>query len=94
MNTPPDLRAVAERVVWFESADETLRQPKRFLAFLMTFGTLDDILTARKYFSEQDFEAVLDDPPAGIFDVRSWSYWNGAYHRRPAPPLPQRVLPA
>ena len=94
MNAPPDLRAVAERVVWFEPPDETLRQPKRFLAFLMTFGTLDDILTARRYFSEQDFEAVLDDPPAGIFDVRSWTYWNGTYHRRPVPPLPQRVLPA
>lgn len=92
MNAPPDLRALAERVVWFETSEETLGQPKRFLAYLMTFGTLEDILTARRYFSEKDFEAVLDDPPAGIFDVRSWSYWNGVY-RRLVPPLPQRKIP-
>jgi hypothetical protein len=58
MNAPPDLRAVAERVVWFETAEETLRQPKRFLAYLMTFGTLEDILTACRYFSKQDFAAA------------------------------------
>jgi hypothetical protein len=93
MNAPPDLRAVAERVVWFETPEESLSRPQRFLAYLMTFGTLDDVVTARRYFSEQDFEAVLDDPPAGIFDIRSWSYWNGVYHRRPVPPLPQRKIP-
>ena len=68
MNQAPDLCAIAQRVVWFESADEILRQPKRFLAYLMTFGTVEEILLARKYFSAQDFEAVLADPPAGIFD--------------------------
>lgn len=93
MNQPPDLCAIAQRVLWFESAEEALRQPKRFLAYLMTFGTVEEILTARKYFSAQDFEAVLADPPAGIFDVSSWSYWNGVYKRRPAPPLPQRTIP-
>ena len=93
MNQPPDLCAVAQRVVWFESPDETLRQPKRFLAYLMTFGTVEEILTVRKYLSPQDFEAVLADPPPGIFDVHSWSYWNGVFDRRPAPPLPQRTIP-
>ena len=92
-NYSPELYAVVQRVMWFEHADETLRYPRRFLAYLMTFGTVDEILIARKYFSDQDFEAVLVDPPAGIFDVRSWSYWNGIYHRHPVPPLPQRVIP-
>ena len=50
MNQPTDLCAVAQRVVWFESAEETLRQPKRFLAYVMTFGTMEEILTARRYF--------------------------------------------
>ncbi len=31
---------MAERVMWFKSTEETLRYPKRFLAYLMTFGTL------------------------------------------------------
>lgn len=93
MSQPPDLCAVAERVVWFESAEETLRQPNRFLAYLMTFGTVEEILTVRRYFSAQDFEAVLADAPSGIFDPQSWSYWHGVFHRRPAPPLPQRTIP-
>ncbi len=93
MDYPPEICAVAQRVMWFESADEALCYPRRFLAYLMTFGTLEEILTARKYFSDPDFEAVLADPPPGIFDVRSWSYWNGVYHRYPTPPLPQRVIP-
>ena len=93
MNQALDLYAIAQRVIWFESAEETLRQPKRFLAYLMTFGTLEEILTARKYFSAEDFEAVLADPPAGVFDVRSWNYWNGVYNRHPVPPLLQRSFP-
>jgi hypothetical protein len=93
MSQPPELCAIAQRVVWFESAEETLSQPKRFLAYLMTYGTVEEILTVRKYFSAQDFEAVLADPPPGIFDHCSWSYWNGVFHRRPAPPLPQRIIP-
>jgi hypothetical protein len=93
MDYPPDLCAVAERVMWFEKAEEALRYPRRFLAYLMTFGTLEEIVTARKYFSDSDFEAVLTDPPPGIFDVRSWNYWNGVYHRRPVAPVPKRVIP-
>jgi hypothetical protein len=93
MGYPSELRDVAERVMWFEGADEALRYPKRFLAYVMTFGTLDEVLKARKYFSNRDFEAVIADPPPGIFDERSWTYWNIVYHRLPVPPLPQRVIP-
>jgi hypothetical protein len=64
-----------------------------FLAYLMTYGTLEDIATAMKYYSEADFDLVLKDPPAGIFDPRSWNYWNLRYHHEPVPALPQRTLP-
>lgn len=93
MNYPADLRDVARRVVWFEAPEEGLRYPKRFLAYLMTYGTEEEIGTARKYYSDSDFEAVLDDAPAGIFDRRSWNYWNLRYHRKPVPPLPRRKIP-
>jgi hypothetical protein len=92
MKVTPELRKVAERVVWFQNADEALRYPYRFLAYLMTYGTLEEVLVARKYFSDEDFEAALQDPPPGIFDIRSWSYWNGVYGRHPIPPLPKRKL--
>ncbi len=93
MNPSPDLVTVAQRVVWFAPAEETLRDPKRFLAYLMTYGTLEEILVARKYYSRSDFEAVLNDPPAGVFDPRSWSYWNLVYGRNPVPSLPERIIP-
>jgi len=63
-----DLQAVAKRVVWFKTPEETLRDVKLFLAYVMTYGTLSDISTTLQHFSENDFEAVLNDPPAGVFD--------------------------
>lgn len=93
MTDSEGLRAIAERVVWFENADETLRYPKRFLAYVMTYGALEEIVNTKKYFSDLEFEAVLNDPPAGIFDVRSWNYWNCVYGRNPVPPLPKRRIP-
>lgn len=56
MNYPQELCALAERIVWFDSAEETLRYPKRFLAYLMTFGTLEEVLTAKKYFTDENFQ--------------------------------------
>ena len=88
-----DLQAVAKRVVWFKTPEETLRDVKLFLAHVMTYGTLSDIRTTLQHFSEDDFEAVLNDPPAGVFDRRSWNYWNLRYHREPVPDLPKRRIP-
>jgi hypothetical protein len=93
MTPTPELVKVAERVVWFQNADDALRYAHRFLAYVMTYGTLEEVLTARKYFGDEDFQAALLNAPAGIFDVRSWSYWNGVYGRHPVPPLPQRNIP-
>jgi hypothetical protein len=90
---PDDLRAVAKRVVWFKTPDEAVDYPELFLAHVMTYGSLDDIITTMKHYSEADFEAVLNHPPAGVFDRRSWNYWNLRYHHEPVPPLPQRKIP-
>lgn len=87
-----ELKKVAERVVWFESADDALRYRNRFLAYLMTYGTLEEVLIAKKYFMDEDFRAALLNAPPGIFDMPSWTYWNGVYGRHPIPPLPQRNL--
>jgi hypothetical protein len=70
-----------------QNARKTLQDPKLFLAHLMTYGTLEDIATGMKYYADTDFDLVLKDPPAGIFDRRSWNYWNLRYHHVPVPPL-------
>lgn len=83
----PELLTVAKRVVWFKAPDDALRDVKLFLAHVTTYGTLSDITTTLRYFSEDDFEAVLDDPPPGIFDRRSWTYGNVRYRHDPVPLL-------
>jgi hypothetical protein len=90
---PSELQKVAKRVVWFKSPDDAVKDVKLFLAHVMTYGTLSDIATTLHHFSEDDFEAVLKDPPPGVFDRRSWIYWNVRYHREPVPPLPKRKIP-
>ena len=65
-----EMRTVANRVRWFESAEEALRYPERFPAYLMTYGTLEAISIARKYLSDRAFERALWNAPAGIFETR------------------------
>jgi hypothetical protein len=90
MTYPDELLAVAKRVEWFKTPQEALADRKHFLAHVMTYGTWDDLVVTAHYYPETELAAVLDDPPAGIFDRRSWVYWNLRYHRDPVPPLPAR----
>lgn len=87
---PEDLRAVARRMVCYEPPEEALRDPALFLAHLMTYGTVQDLVTAEKYFTPADFRRALENAPAGVFDPRSWAYWNTVFGRVPVPPMPQR----
>ena len=90
---PPELLELARRVVWFEPPALALDDPVRFLAYLMTYGTAEDIAVARRSFSETDFCEALKKAPPGIMDERSWAYWNAMAGRYPPPPMPRRRLP-
>jgi hypothetical protein len=57
-----DLLAVAKRIFWFGTPEEALEFPKRFLTYAMTYASDEDIEILRKYFSDDDFKATLDDP--------------------------------
>jgi hypothetical protein len=89
----PDLLRIAPRVIWFESAEKALANPVRFIAYLMTYGTPEDIEVVRRYVNLDDFREALDHAPPGIIDERSWAYWNTVLGRYPAPPLPRRIIP-
>jgi len=88
----PELLAVAERVVWFKPPSETLADPVHFLAHVMTYGTLEDLPALKSVVGIDDYREVLDHAPPGVFDKRSWSYWNLKCGRSPAPPLPTRLI--
>jgi hypothetical protein len=88
-----DLLKLAPRVLWFEPPEQALAEPVRFLAYVMTYGTLDDLAVIRRYVQMEDFREALEHAPPGIMDERSWAYWNVMTGRYPVPPMPQRVIP-
>jgi hypothetical protein len=87
----PELAAVARRTVWFQAPEEALADPEHLIAHVLTYGTHEDVRTLRRYVSDDELALALEHAPPGIFDARSWPYWNlkigGRY---PAPPMPAR----
>jgi hypothetical protein len=71
-----DTLAVARRVMWFEPPEQALAEPVRFLAYLMTYGTPEDIAVIQRYADLDDFREALEHAPPGIINERSWAYWN------------------
>jgi len=90
----PQIEAIARRVVWFESPEQAITNPIRFLAYAMTYGDDADMREIRRYLTDNDLREALEGAPAGIFDPRSWAYWNLKLGRYPAPPLPERKVGA
>jgi hypothetical protein len=87
-----ELEAVAKRVVWFESPQEAIAFPNRFIAYAMTYGDYADMEVIRNQLSDDDLREALANAPPGIFDPRSWAYWNLKLGRYPAPPMPERTF--
>jgi hypothetical protein len=86
----PELLRVARRVVRFDEPENALADPVHFLAHVMVFGTVEDLRALRGIVGKAEYREVLDAAPPGVFDARSWAYWNLVCGRRPAPPLPSR----
>jgi hypothetical protein len=84
------LKASAVNCVWFESPEHAISVPARFVAYVLTFGTSDDVAALREQLTDDDLREALDNAPPGIFDARSWAYWNLIVGREEAPPMPTR----
>ncbi len=88
----PETEPIVRRVIWFESPEEALTDPVRFMAYAMARATHEDMKVIRRYVDNADFLEALDKAPPGIIDRRSWAYWNSLMGRYPAPPPPVRHL--
>lgn len=88
----PETEALARRIIWFEPPVQALADPIRFMAYVMTHATPEDLSVLRRYVSDDDFREALDNAPPGIIDPRSWAYWNVRFGRYPPPPMPRRHL--
>ncbi len=85
------LLPVAKRVFWWGDPEEWLDDMSRFAAQVMTYGDWDDVVLTLKLLGNSAFQGVLENPPPGVFDIKSWTFWH-LYFRRPVPPLPVRKL--
>jgi len=81
---------VAQRVVWFKEPHEALADSVHFLAHVMTYGTIEDVTVLTGVVGKEEFREVLEHAPPGVFDERSWAYWNLKCGYDPALPMPQR----
>ncbi len=55
----------------------------------MTYGTHEDMKVVRQHVSDEELREVLDQAPPGIFDDRSWAYWNVMLGRYPTHHYPK-----
>jgi hypothetical protein len=72
---------------------QALADPVRFLAYVMTYATIEEIAVVRRYVGPDDFREALEHAPPGIMDERSWAYWNVMAGRYPVLPMPRRIVP-
>jgi hypothetical protein len=88
----PTLHDLARRLVWWQDPGTTLADRRRFLAQAMTDGSWDEMELIRSTYGDDALRAVLADPPPGVFDRRSWTYWHVRFGIEPIPSLPARRL--
>jgi hypothetical protein len=86
----PELLAIARRLVWSDEPERALEQPYTFLAHVMTYGQIEDLVAVRDALGMAAFREALRHAPPGILDRRSWHYWHRICRLGPAPELPQR----
>jgi hypothetical protein len=84
------LKDMAERLIWWQRAEQTLRRPERLIAQAMAVGTSDDADRVEAIFGTEAMRRVLAAAPAGVFDPRRWDYWHLRFGYRRTPPLPSR----
>jgi len=80
-----------DRLFW--SQDSGGISPARHAAQVMVMGGWNDIAEARRRFGPDIFAKVLRNPPRGLFDARSWSFWHKKTGTVPVPPLPDQPAP-
>ena len=87
-----ELRKAAQQCIWFEPPEMALKEPGRLPAYIFTCGSLEDVTALRCQITQDDLQRLLDAAPPGIYDPRSWAYWNLMAGRYTTPPMPQRKL--
>jgi hypothetical protein len=83
---------MAQRLIWWQKAEQSIRRPERIVAQVMAIGTSDDADFFQTIFGLEAMRQVLAGAPAGIFDARKWDYWHLRLGYKRTPPLPARPV--
>lgn len=89
-----DAEVLARKYVWWQAPQQTLAAPSLLAAQIMTLGVLEDVQWLLGRASRDALRDVLQAPPVGIFNERSWRFWHLQLGMTPIPPLPARPVPA
>jgi hypothetical protein len=73
------LLPVARSVFWWGQAEQWLDRTGRFVAQVMTYGDWEETSLALGLLGDEVSQEVLKDPPPGVFDAKSWTYWHCRY---------------
>jgi hypothetical protein len=87
------LEEIARKLFWWKPPSDALADRIRFAAQVMTYGNWDDVQKTKTALGENTFRETLMNPPAGVFDPRSWVYWHHYFGIETVPPLPKRIIP-
>lgn len=79
-----------DRLFWWQ--DQGPKTPLRIAAQVMALGSLEDIQRVREAHGDSIFAEVLANPPQGLFDAKTWSFWHQKVGISPIPPLPSQSV--
>jgi hypothetical protein len=88
-----EMKKAVERCVWFEPPEQAVKDIPRLAAYILTYGTPEDTFALREQINDAELKKCLDKAPPGIYDKRSWAYWNLVVGRYDTPPMPERKFP-
>jgi hypothetical protein len=86
--TPESLAAA---YVWWQTPEESLRDPAPVLRQILKMGTPPDYEAACQFWGEDAFKRALVAAQPGAIDERSWLFWHRCYGFDPEP-LPRRTF--
>ena len=92
-NAESILMQLANKYIWWKSAEEALAMPERVMAQVMNIGDYSDVQLLANQVGNDVLREVIAHAEAGQFNERSWTYWHyrlGLAALEQVPPLPVR----
>ena len=83
------LKQFAKKLMWWQSPEVSLANPRRLLLQVMARGDWPEIVAFRKAFGLDAFREALVKAEPGIFQIKSWTMWH-QFFGLAVPELPKR----